>query len=449
VRVKETSTHTPRSFLVLVGLVVVFASAALWFSWIQWPPVWGVEMAILLIAAALSDAFAFTLPGLTISVAYPLAMSAIIVGGPAAAGLVAAVSSGVILDVRNRRPVSIVLFNLSQGVLLACLGGWIYIALSNGKVLQTVGVTRLFVAGDFPAALWGMVGAAILVPIANLALTSLGVGLYQDRPLGSIFASAAGVLLPAQISLACVGFLMAQVLMVNAIALPLFVFPLAVARQLYQRYAGLKDAYADTVRSLVGALEAKDPYTRGHSERVSRYAVHLGQAMNLSPREIERLEYAALLHDIGKLGVSSAVLTKPGKLDDDEMQSIKDHPARGAAMVERIPPLRDLSNAVHQHHEWFDGNGYPDRVLGNAVSLSARILSVADSYDAMTTTRSYRPALSREAAVGELLRGAGSQFDAEIVRVFIEASTGMLEVRVPETDGVQQPVAPISVSTQG
>ena len=143
------------------------------------------------------------------------------------------------------------------------------------------------------------------------------------------------------------------------------------------------------------------------------------------------------------------MLTKPGRLDDQEMQSIREHPARGAKMVERIPPLRDLMGAVHQHHEWIDGHGYPDHTSGEGLSMAARILSIADSYDAMTTTRSYRPALSREEAVAELLRGAGTQFDADIVRVFIEARVGGPEAQYTAVGQADHLTVPANVSAGG
>ncbi len=419
----ETSTHTPRPFLLLVGTTVLAGLVLFLVSWSSWPPQWSYQLALVVVAAAVSETFVFTLPGFTISLAYPLAMSAIILGGPAAAGVVAAVSSGVIPDLRARRPASIIMFNLSQQVLLACLGGWIYVLL-GGPVLQQAGVVRSLVASDFPSAFYGMAGAATIVPIVNLALVSLGVSLYSGQRFRALFLSAAGIFIPTQVALALVGFLMAQVLAVNVLALPLFVFPLIVARQLYQRYAAMRAAYADTVRSLVGALEAKDPYTRGHSERVALYAVALGESLGLDEQARERLEYAALLHDLGKLSVPGGVLTKPGPLTPEEMQDMRAHPTRGAEMIRRIPPLKDLAEHVGNHHEWYAGGGYPTGVDSEDIPPLAMILSVADCYDAMTTTRAYRPALSHDEAVAELVRGAGTQFDPETVRVFIESRIG-------------------------
>ncbi len=167
-----------------------------------------------------------------------------------------------------------------------------------------------------------MAAAAILCVTVNMLLTATAMGLLMHRPVRSTVATMLA-LMPTQLALAFVGYLIGETLAISALALPLFVAPLVVARQLYMRYVDMKGAFVDTVRSLVGALEAKDPYTRGHSERVAEYAAALGRAHNLSPREIERLEYAALLHDLGKLAVPSSVLVKPGRLEPEEMALIQ------------------------------------------------------------------------------------------------------------------------------
>ena len=175
---------------------------------------------------------------------------------------------------------SAIVFNIGQLILSACAGGWAYVLL-GGRILQVrPGYFVPLTAHDFPAALYGMMGAAAVYALVNLALVSIGYGLYKKVSPWEVARSAVPVL-PAHLTLPFVGFLMAQVLAISVIALPLFVFPLVVARQLYLRYLKLRDAYADTVRSLVGALEEKDPYTRGHSERVASYAMAIGRAVGL------------------------------------------------------------------------------------------------------------------------------------------------------------------------
>ncbi len=269
-----------------------------------------------------------------------------------------------------------------------------------------------------------MVAAALLSYGMNFILTSVGALLSGRASFRAAFTSGVS-LIPTQFALAFVGFLMAQVLAIAAITLPLFVFPLEIGRQFYHRYLGLRNAYRDTIRSLVGALETKDTYTRGHSIRVAVYSTQIGQTLGFDEGALERLEYAALLHDLGKLALPSDILTKATSLTDAEMDSMRGHPAAGAAMVERIPPLRGLAPLVLQHHEYFGGGGYPAGTRGETIPLFSRVLSVADAFDAMTTDRAYRKALSYEEAVAELQRGCGSQFDPAIVDAFLRARSSV------------------------
>jgi hypothetical protein len=418
-----TATQTPRSFFGLLGVVSAAGISLFALSWHFIPPVWSLQLLLVIVAAALSEFFTFESPNFTFVLSYPLAMTAAVLGGPAASGLVAACSAISVSDIRRRRPVAILAFNLASLVLVSCLAGWAYVLFGGPVLAAGPNAFNTLLASDFPSALWGMIASAAVAAVANLVLISLGIALYRRQNFRTIFLSCLPIM-PTQLALPFLGFLMAQVLAINVVTLPLFVFPLVVARQFYQRSSGLRAAYADTVRSLVGALEAKDPYTRGHSERVAGYAIELGRFLGLEDETLERLEYAALLHDLGKLAVPNSVLTKPGSLDSREVGSIREHPSRGAAMVARIPPLRDLAVYVGAHHEWFGGGGYPVGLAGSEIPVLASILSVADCYDAMTTTRAYRPALTRGQAVSELIAGAGTQFDPELVKAFIEGRVG-------------------------
>ena len=299
-----------RPFRVFSALVFTMGMMAFAFSWVAQPVQITTQLVVLILAALLAENFAFTLPKYTVSLAYPLTIAAIALFGPAATGLVAASVSTNYSEFRARRPLSIVLFNVGQLVLIATLGAWTYVGL-GGRVLAESGFVPWSVLEDFPGLLLPMFAVAVVCGAGNLLMTAIAVAIFRSESLPTILLSMVAFV-PTQIALAFVGFLVAQVFAINMLALPLFVAPLVVARQLYQRYAGLKDAFVDTVRSLVGALEAKDPYTRGHSERVSEYSVALAGALGLNPREIERLEYAALLHDLGKLSVPAAFSSSRG-----------------------------------------------------------------------------------------------------------------------------------------
>ncbi|MDP3939946.1 MAG: response regulator [Deltaproteobacteria bacterium] len=181
----------------------------------------------------------------------------------------------------------------------------------------------------------------------------------------------------------------------------------------------LQITYVSTLRSLISIIEAKDTYTRGHTERVASYANAIAARLKLEEEHRRRVMFGALLHDIGKVGVLENVLHTKGKLDEDEWKLLQEHPVVGARVVEKMEFLSGVAEIVKHHHESWDGRGYPDGIKGEAIPLGARIITVADSFDAMTTDRSYRKALSVDEAARRLEGAAGTQFDPRIVRVFV------------------------------
>ena len=174
------------------------------------------------------------------------------------------------------------------------------------------------------------------------------------------------------------------------------------------------------LRVLTGAIEARDPYTRGHSARVTALAEAVARQLGWSDEKLASLRIGGPLHDIGKLGVSDEVLRKEGRLDDGELAQIREHPKIGARMLLRMAALREAIPYVLYHHERWDGHGYPSGKAGEEIPIEARVLAVADAFDAMTSDRPYRRALSRTEALAEVERCAGTQFDPEIARLFLE-----------------------------
>jgi putative nucleotidyltransferase with HDIG domain len=172
---------------------------------------------------------------------------------------------------------------------------------------------------------------------------------------------------------------------------------------------------------MVAALEAKDVYTKGHSLRVAEYAVLTAGALGVPPATIERIEYAALLHDLGKVGVSHRVLDKESSLSVAEYDEVKRHPDIGAHILSDVPYLADIVPLIAAHHERLDGSGYGHGLVGDKIPFEARILAVADAYDAMTSVRPYRGAMPHEAAMAQLLQGCGTQFDGDVVAAFERA----------------------------
>ena len=193
-------------------------------------------------------------------------------------------------------------------------------------------------------------------------------------------------------------------------------------RQLDEKNHELKTAYIQTIRALAEAIDAKDSYTRGHSERVAVYASRIARKMKLDTPLIERVYFAGLLHDVGKIGIPDAIITKPDRLSDEEYEEIKKHPEIGAKILEPVEFLRQIVPCVRHHHEWFDGSdrGYPERLISHSIPLPSRIILVADTAAAMTSDRPYRKGLPLNRVTSELRKFSGSQFDPVVVDAFLE-----------------------------
>lgn len=194
----------------------------------------------------------------------------------------------------------------------------------------------------------------------------------------------------------------------------------AIAIQNSQLYNSLKQSYLESIKTLVSAIEAKDPYTAGHSERVRRYALKIAKRLKLSQQQIEELDYAGYLHDIGKIGISDTLLTKTKPLTQEEYNIIKEHPKIGHSILQHARHLSGACEIIRFEHERYDGTGYPNGLKKNKIPLGARIIAVADAYDAMTTDRPYRKALSKKEAIRRLKENRGTQFDPVVVRTFLK-----------------------------
>lgn len=186
-------------------------------------------------------------------------------------------------------------------------------------------------------------------------------------------------------------------------------------------YTQLQRAYKDSLIVLAAAIEARDAYTRGHVERVSVYAVIIGDELGLDERQIADLELGAILHDVGKIAVPESILSKPDKLTEAETLEMRKHPLTGAAMIKDVPYLAAAVPCIRYHHERYDGSGYPEGLAGEAIPLNARILAVADTFDALITKRVYRPPCSLDVALDSIRAGSGWLYDPQVVAAFFRA----------------------------
>lgn len=179
--------------------------------------------------------------------------------------------------------------------------------------------------------------------------------------------------------------------------------------------------FINSVRMLAAAIDAKDPYTRGHSERVARYAIAIGKTLNLPPKEMNNLRISALLHDVGKIGIDDRILRKPGALSDEEFEIMKGHPEKGAAIMGGVAQLIDIIPGMKYHHEKWAGGGYPDGLQGESIPMQARIVAIADTFDAMTTNRPYQKAMELSYVIEKIKGFGGNRFDPKVVDAFVRA----------------------------
>ncbi len=195
----------------------------------------------------------------------------------------------------------------------------------------------------------------------------------------------------------------------------------ALVRRLKQALRQNQELFLETIRTLAAAIDAKDPYTRGHSERVASYSMALSRHLGLKQDEVFRIHIAAILHDVGKLGIKDGILNKPGGLSDDEFEIMRQHPSIGAQIMSPIRMLKDIIPGIRNHHETWDGTGYPDRLKGDQIPMVARIIGVADTFDAMTTTRPYQQAMTLEYVLAKMRSMSGSRFDPLVIDAFLAA----------------------------
>ena len=366
------------------------------------------------------------------SVSFLVTFSALLLFGPAAAAVIEVLSVFNRDDLRLRLPALTMGFNAGQLVISMGLSGLVFVLLGG-----TFGDPFEF---TYPISLIPIFASAAVFFFANTALVSIYAGIAEDVSPFRIWSYEFKWMIPNHFALTVIGVVLAYLYRsVGPLGIALIIVPLLVARQTFQVYMKLKNAYFETVQSLVKALEAKDPYTKGHSERVAEYAVKIARQMKFSEDMVEMVHYAALLHDVGKIGISKKILNKKDRLLRDEYELVRRHPEIGVQIIKEVDFLEEPLSAVLYHHEHIDGSGYAYGLKGDEIPKMAKILTVADSFDAMTSARPYRPALSFDDACEELRRCCGSQFDSETVEALLNSlgCNGMRGAKKMEKEGVE------------
>lgn len=378
-------------------------------------------------------------PHATFSVSYVVGVTALVALGPGPAAI--AMAFGAFdcgIKARSDWHARFV-FNAGQLGLSTAIAGITYVG-AGGPVghLET---------SDFPRALLALSAQAAVFFLVNCLLVTTIASMVRRLSWREVWLSNFSGIAGSTLAFAMLGLLMSGVyFQIGFWALAFVFLPLLVARRVLQAAGKMDQAYEATLRGLVTAIEAKDAYTRGHAERVSKISVLIAREAKVSERQVRALRIAALMHDVGKLVVSTPILTKPGKLTDDEYEHMKSHPVHGCNVIEEIDFLRhgEAVFAVRHHHERMDGRGYPDGLRGDDVPLTARIVMVADAFDSMTSTRTYRQALTVDYALRELRRCSATQFDPALIAALYRAIRRhgwepTPEVALPSRDEVLAP----------
>ncbi|MCR4397993.1 MAG: HD-GYP domain-containing protein [Firmicutes bacterium] len=360
----------------------------------------------------LTEAFPVNLPreNGTVSVGFAVVNAAILLFGPEAAQWVAAIGTIRAKDLMGKTPLLAVLFNRAMLSLAAFSAGKVYVMLGGVPgATGRVPVMPLIVC----ALTYTVINTSLIVGVV-----SIDEGVDPRGLWGINFRWA----MPNMLALVPIAVVLAQVYYSAGIpGAMVFLVPLLLARYSFKRYIDLRDTYLETVKALTATLDAKDPCTRGHSERVAQIAVETGRMLGLNEEDIELLGYVGMLHDVGKIGIRDSVLKKPGKFTREEYAEMKMHSRLGADIISHVRLLGPGAQWVKHHHERYDGQGFPDRLRGEEIPIGARIIAAADAFDAMTSERPYKRAYTLDEARTEMLTHAGTQFDPRVVEALLAA----------------------------
>jgi hypothetical protein len=364
------------------------------------------------LATLLASALPVQMPGgilVTVSIAPIIAATSL--GGPFAGALVALLGTTELREIRGKVP--------WYGS-LANHAGLVLPAVACGLVIELVRATsQAGLVGDLSGTVLGAVAYFGL----NLLIVSIVVGLKVGKPIRQLLIEDSRGFAASLLALAPLGWLMARMYQLPDAGwwtTLLFALPLYTTRVAYHRFVEMRDMFTQTIGALAEAVDKRDPFTSKHSQNVRMISVDIGREMRVSAGELEALEWGGLLHDVGKIGVPDNILLKQERLTREERMVMNAHPVLGAEIIAPVSRLAAELPIIRHHHEWYNGSGYPDRLMGDEIPKLARVLHCADAFEAMTAARPYRMTpLTNEQALAELRKFAGIQFDPEVVDAFV------------------------------
>ncbi len=373
-----------------------------------------------ILATLLASALPVQMPGgflITVSIAPIIAATTI--GGPFVGALVALIGTTERRELRGEVP--------WYGS-LANHAGLVMPAVACGLVIEAV---RTSGGSQLGVDLFATVLGAFAYFLLNLGIVSIVVALRTGTSTKQLLGEASKGFATTLLALAPLGWLMAQMYQTSWWTTLLFALPLYTTRVAYHRFVEMRDMFTQTIGALAEAVDKRDPFTSKHSQNVRMISVDIGREMRVSAGDLEALEWGGLLHDVGKIGVPDNILLKQERLTREERMVMNAHPVLGAEIIAPVTRLAPELPIIRHHHEWYNGSGYPDRLMGDEIPRLARVLHVADAFEAMTAARPYRMTpLTNEQALAELRKFAGVQFDPEVVDAFVRTHWAN-EVRDP------------------
>lgn len=399
---------------IYIGLISVFAASVMFFLLTQYQISDWETLVFWSSLAVVTESLSIVLPsGVGISVNLAISLASITVGGPLTAAVVSGLGFAIsIVKEKNNKyshifntPFYRTAFNSAQGIIATGVAGIAYM-LTGGKtdkfyLLQTLIILPVYM----------ILNSVIIAKLMSLISSYSFLSVWVNNMRGFI---------PSMLAVGSVGIIIAMAYKsYGPIAVMLFFGPLLFARFSFKMYIDLRNTYIETIQALNRFMEAKDAYTSGHAMRVKEYAVMLATAAELPEGKVRNIEKAAILHDIGKIGIDDNILKKPFKLTKVEYEEIQKHPVIGAEILSEVDFLKDISKIIRHHHERYDGKGYPDGLKGAEISVESSILAIADVYDAMTSSRPYRDSLGKDVALKEISVNAGTQFNPDLANKFV------------------------------
>lgn len=411
-----------KSILAIVGFIAVSLSV---FLFTRYPLVFEWDLLFFILFMIISESLVIVAPNkVIVSLGFGIVLPVGILFGPPSAILCAALGSllsvfkadGEYKHVFNIAPFKTVA-NLSNYIISAGLSSFIYTIINGGIGIQSVYNSMLL-----------MLLAALVFIVTNIIITGNFIIALNDYDAMEVWKENFSGLIPNVLGVSAVSIIITLAYMnFGVAAIVILFFPYLLIRYSFQLVFDMRQAYLNTIKALSSALEEKDPYTKGHSERVEKYSALLAKEVEYVV-DTQQLEYAAIFHDIGKIGIYDTILNKPGRLTDEEFELIKQHPVKGMNILGNVGFLKKATQIIGAHHEYLDGTGYPNGLKGYEIPMESKIITVVDIYDAVTTDRPYRKAMTEEEAINILRKESGTKLDPVLVDAFIKLhSEGRLE----------------------